>query len=324
MQENFDKAKQLIDASNNILLTMHERMDGDDGGALLALDSHLKKMGKNVVCAIKKRVPPSLAFLFGSHLIVDDIEHDNFDLVITFGCSNIERTGSLKIKNLFLSNDRNQNLKVINIDHHPDNEMFGDVNVVDSHKSSVAELVYDFFLYNHWPISKPVAECLLTGIITDTGCFMHSNTQKTTLEAAGNLMKKGALAEKIISHTFRAKNVSTLKAWGKALANLKYDPKTKIIYSLITDQDLNELGQLPQSAFEGLAETLNTYPEAKFAMFLRQDGEVIKGSLRTEPFKKTDVSNIAKFFGGGGHKMAAGFSVSGRLVRDEAGKWTVV
>ena len=316
MQENFNKAKQLIDSSDNILLTMHERMDGDDGGALLAIGAHLRKNGKKTFYAIKKGVPPSLAFLPDSHLVQDDIDGGNFNLLITFGCSTLHRTGSEKIQNL--------RTKIINIDHHPDNQMFGDINLVDPAKSSVAELVYDFFLHNGWPINKHIAECLLTGIITDTGCFIHSNTQKSTLEAAGNLMKKGALAEKIIGQTFKAKNLNTLKAWGRALANLNYDPKTKIIYSFITDNDLNELGQLPKSAFEGLAETLNTYPEAKFAMFLRQDGEVIKGSLRTEPFKKTDVSGIAKLFGGGGHKMAAGFSVSGKLVRDEAGKWTVV
>jgi len=316
MQENFDKAKQLIDASNNILLTMHERMDGDDGGSVLALANHLEKQGKNVTCAIKQGVPPALKFLPGSHKILDDIDHENFDLLITFGCSNLRRIGSLKIENL--------KLKIINIDHHPDNENFGDLNIVDPKKSSVAELVYDFFVHHNWHIDKDIATCLLTGIITDTGSFQHSNTESSTLKAAGELMKKGALAGSIIEETYKNKDIKTLKAWGRALSDLHYDPKRKIIYSVITQTDLTELGQLPQSAFEGMAETLNTYPEAKFAMFLRQEGDIIKGSLRTDPFKHSDVSAIAKIFGGGGHKMAAGFSVAGKLVRDEAGKWRVV
>ena len=316
MQRVFNEAKNLIDKSNRILLTMHERMDGDDGGSVLALAKHLGKTGKTVTCAIKQGVPKALEFLPGSHLIQDDIAHNNFDLVIACGCSNKQRCGSQKIMAL--------TAPIINIDHHPDNENFGAVNIVDPKKSSVAELVYDFFTYHNWLIDKDIATCLLTGIITDTGSFQHSNTQESTLKTAGELMRKGALIDTIIHHTHKNKDAKTLKAWGKAISNLRYDPKRKIIYSVMTAKDLEELENLPANAFEGLAETLNTYPDAKFALVLRQEGEIIKGSLRTDPFKHTDVAQIAKAFGGGGHKMAAGFSVAGKLVRDEQGRWRVI
>jgi bifunctional oligoribonuclease and PAP phosphatase NrnA len=316
MIEHFTKAKQLIDESNNILLTMHERMDGDDGGSVLAMQHQLEKLGKTVTSAIKKGVPPNLSFLPGSEKISDDINSESFDLVIMFGCSSKDRCGSEKILNLKSS--------ILNFDHHPDNSFFGHVNIVDSKKSSVAELVYDFFVWNNWPINKHIATCLLTGIITDTGSFMHSNTQVSTLQTAADLMRKGAQTNKIIRHTYKNKSFAILKAWGKALENSYYDKENKIIYSVMTDKDLKDVGELPGSAFEGLAETLNTVPEAKFAMFLRQEGETIKGSLRTEPHKNVDVSKIAKLFGGGGHKAAAGFSVMGKLGRDESGKWRVV
>jgi len=334
MNKEFEETKLLIDQSNRILLTMHERMDGDDGGALLAIAKYLKEQDKHVTCSIKKGVPTALRFLPGSQLIVDDITHDDFDLLIIFGCSTLSRTGSLKIQNLPVRQaglkpvsaeaQAEVGLEIINIDHHPDNELFGHVNIVDAEKSSVAELVYDFFLHHKLKMDKDIATCLLTGIITDTGSFMHSNTKSSSLKAAGELMRKGAALDKIIRHTYKSKNESTLKAWGKALSNLHYDPKRKIIYSILTEKDLEGLEALPQGAFEGLTETLNAYPEAKFAMFLRQDGLIIKGSLRTEPFKDTDVSRIAKIFGGGGHKMAAGFSVAGKLVRDEHSKWRVI
>ncbi len=316
MTKEFQKAKKLIDDSHRILLTMHERMDGDDGGALLAMGQQLEKMGKIVTYAIKKGVPPNLSFLPGAEKIADDIGHKNFDLVITFGCSSKDRCGSQKIMSL--------DAPLLNIDHHPDNNNFGHVNIVDPKKSSVAELIYDFFLFNKWEISKDVATCLLTGIITDTGSFMHSNTQSSTFKAAGELMRKGAQTHKIIKHAYKSKNPSVLKAWGRAMENSYYDEKHKIIYSVMTDQDLAEFEKLPQAAFEGFAETLNTVPEAKFAMFLRQEGEIIKGSLRSDAFKNTDVSKIAHIFGGGGHKLASGFSVAGKLVKDEKGKWKVV
>lgn len=334
LEQNFRLAAELIAKSQNILLTMHERMDGDDGGALLALAAHLKTAGKNITCAIKKGVPPALAFLPGSEKILDDIylvssgeaglpkaefdkvKSSNFELLITFGCNVKSRCGSEKIIAL--------NIPTINIDHHPDNTGFGQVNIVDAKKSSVAELVYDWFIYERWPINSAIATCLLTGIITDTGSFMHSNTQSSTLKAAAALLGKGAQSHKIVSQTFKNKTPEMLKAWGKAMENAYYDAKHKIIYSVMTEHDLLEFKNLPQAAFEGFTETLNTMPEAKFAMFLRQDGNVIKGSLRSDMFKNIDVSKIAHIFGGGGHKLAAGFSVTGKLMKDEQGKWKVI
>jgi phosphoesterase RecJ-like protein len=321
MNKEFQQAKNLIDKSQNILLTMHERMDGDDGGSMLAIFHHLSKKGKRITCAIKKGVPPQLKFLPGSEQITDDIETSDFDLLITFGCSELSRTGSTKIAELPVINYK---LSVINFDHHPDNSNFADVNIVDPAKSSVAEMVYDFFQFHNWPITAEVATCLLTGIITDTGSFMHSNTKNSTLKAAAQLMRKGASANRVNRQARQTKNPKILKAWGKALENSYYDKKHKIIYAVMADQDLQSFGQLPQSAFEGFVETLNTFQDAKFAMFLRQDGNLIKGSLRSDPHKNTDVSQIAKIFGGGGHKMAAGFSLTGKLTRDEGGKWKVV
>ncbi|MDR3642446.1 MAG: DHH family phosphoesterase [Candidatus Doudnabacteria bacterium] len=315
MQQAFEQAKNLIDRSSRVLLTMHERMDGDDGGALLAMGDRLEKMGKNVTYAIKKGVPPNLAFLPGTDKIADDINRDDFDLLVTFGCSDKKRCGSEKTMAL--------DVPILNIDHHPDNTNFGHVNVVDHKKSSVAELVYDFFIFCDWPITKETATCLLTGIITDTGSFMHSNTQSSTLKVAAELMRKGAHINNIIKHTYKSKSPQILKAWGKAMENSYFDKKHKIIYSVMTEKDLAEFKNLPQAAFEGFAETLNTFPEAKFAMFLRQDGNIIKGSLRSDIFKNTDVSKIAHIFGGGGHKLASGFSVSGKLMKDDAGKWRV-
>lgn len=316
MEKNFKEAINLIDNAHRILLTMHERMDGDDGGALLAMGAQLEKMGKQVAYAIKKGVPPNLSFLPGSNKIADDISRTDYELLIMFGCSTKDRSGNNKILNL--------KSLILNVDHHPDNKNFGHVNVVDHKKSSVAELVYDFFLFNNWPISKDIATCLLTGIITDTGRFMHSNTHSSTLKAAAGLLRKGAQVHKIINQTYKSKSPQILKAWGLALENSYYDEKNKIIYSVMTEKDLAEFQSLPGAAFEGFTETLNTLPEAKFAMFLRQDGQIIKGSLRSDIFKNIDVAKIANIFGGGGHKLAAGFSVAGKLMKDEAGKWKVI
>ncbi len=316
MQEEFLNAKALLEHSSRILLTMHERMDGDDGGALLAVGQMLEQRGKQVTHIIKKGVPPQLQFLPGSEKISAEYVAGDYDLLVTFGCSTKDRCGIEEIITL--------NIPVLNIDHHQDNSFFGDVNVVDKQKSSVAELVYDFFKFCGWPLNKNIASCLLTGIITDTGSFKHSNTASSTLETSAELMNHGALTSPIIHETFKNKTPEILKAWGIALANSYYDQDRGIIYSVMTELDFKEFTHLPQSAFEGFVETLNSVPEAKFAMFLRQDGNIIKGSLRSDTHKNVDVAKIAQLFGGGGHKQAAGFSIVGKLEKDSTGKWKVV
>lgn len=316
MQQTFKEAKNLINQSNNILLTMHERMDGDDGGSVLAFANYLKPSGKKITCAIKYGVPPNLTFLPGSQCIQDQITKNDFDLIVTFGCSTLNRTG-------LINNVDNLKTKIINIDHHPDNEMFGTINIVDPKKSSVAEIVYDFFIYQNWQIDSKIATCLLTGIIADTGSFLHSNTHSTTLKVAADLVRKGGHPHSITKNVNKSKNAKILKAWGKAIENFFYDEQNKIIISIITEKDFEEIGELPKAAFEGMAEILNTVPEAKFSLFLKQDGPLIKGSLRSETEKSIDVSKIAKLFGGGGHKLAAGFSIAGKLVKNEQGKWKI-
>lgn len=316
MEEQFSKATTLIAAASRILLTTHERTDGDDLGTVLALASHLISQGKQITLAIKGGVPSQLKFLPNSELVVEDIDHENFDLLIISGCSNLERSGNEKIINL--------RIPIINIDHHGDNSNYGTINLVDSAKSAVAELTYDLFIWAGWEITPAVANCLMTGIFTDTGSFMHSNTQSSTLAASAELMKHGAHTHTIASHTYKGKDIAALRAWGKALDNAYYNPKNKIIYSVLTSEDLDNLGNIPQATFEGLVETLNKVPEAKYALFLKQDGQLIKGSLRSESYKGVNVNKIAKIFGGGGHALASGFSLIGKLVRDETGQWQVV
>lgn len=316
MTSDFEKAKQIIERSQRILLTTHERTDGDDYGSISAIALHLETAGKQVYKVVKGGVPSVLHFMTTSQRGLSQLPlEEPYDLLIVSGCSQKIRIGDEAIIGL--------TIPVLNIDHHPDNTLYGDINVVDQKKSSVAELVYDFFHYCHWPITSQIATCLLTGIFTDTGSFMHSNTQASTLTAAAELMRQGARISTIAKHTYKGKNLKALKAWGKALENAFYDTDKKIIYSVLTDEDMDNLGNIPASSFEGLAETLNKVPEAKFALFLKQDGNIVKGSLRSDEHKGTNVNTIAKFLGGGGHKLASGFSIAGKIIKNESGVWEI-
>jgi phosphoesterase RecJ-like protein len=308
MDPQFKKAWALIKENQNIFLTTHESTDGDDLGSLLAIKHVLDRMGKKVTAAVKKGVPSTLKFLPDSNKVADKFTPGEYDLLIIFGCTNIRRPGFDELMGL--------NAKILNIDHHPDNGNFGTVNLVDPDTAAVAELVYYFFKSNKTKIDHNIATCLLTGIFTDTGGFKHANTTAEVLEVASILMKCGARIDKIASQTYGQKRPQALKAWSRGLENTRFDPDGKMIFSVLTQEDLDELGATDED-LKGFVELLNNVPQAKFAMLLTQDGETVKGSLRSEPHKGADVSAIAHSFGGGGHKLAAGFKVKGKLTRKD-------
>lgn len=317
---DFTSAIGLLSKSHKVLLTTHERTDGDDLGSVLALSLVLERMGKKTEIKIKGGVPPSLSFLPQSQKVQDaEYRGEPFDLAVISGCSTLDRTGMRSL--------HPRTLPILNIDHHPDNTRFGDISLVDPSAAAVAEVVYE--LISSWGVNidYEVAQCLLTGIIADTGSFVHSNTSVKTLQIAGALFNKGARPGHITKHTFGHKNSLGLKAWAKALANTQVDYKKQMSYSLITNQDLAELGYPPITVFEGFVETINKIPEANFALFLKQDGPIVKGSLRSDPHKRgggVDVNQLAKKYGGGGHKYAAGFSVRGTLIRAPEGGWKIL
>lgn len=302
----FDQAYGRMISASNILLVTHEGTDGDDLGSLLAVMETLEADGKKARAAVKGGVPQGLMFLPGFEYVQENIRDLDFDLLITFGCNRIGRVGFDELINF--SGD------IINFDHHPDNTSFGKINVVDASTAAVAELVYDFLTYLKKPITKDIALCLLTGIFTDTGGFKHANTTAKVLETAADLMKKGARIEKIAYNTMGQKRPSTVKAWARGLENTRFDKQQQLVFSVLTENDLKEIGATDED-LEGFVELLNHIPQAKFALLLRQDGDAVKGSLRSEQHKDVDVSKIAKIFGGGGHKLASGFKVKGKLVK---------
>lgn len=315
----FEETKNFIESKQKFILCSHARTDGDDGGSMLALASILQSMGKETICLAVGGVPQSLQFLPKQKEILEELPHEAssefYDGIILFGCNNKKRTGFEKLIN--------SKLPFLNIDHHHDNTRYAEVNLVDEEKSSVAELVFDFIKFLKVAVTPDIAKCLLTGIFTDTGSFMHANTQASTLQAAGELMKYGARIDRIHEFTFQNKDIRGLKAWSKALENTRLAKNNEIAVSVMTQEDLDELGEIPSDTFGGLVETLNKIPGTRFAMFLRQDGNQVKGSIRSEENKTMDVSFLAQLLGGGGHKLAAGFEIPGKLKRNPDGSWII-
>ena len=314
--QEFNTLKFVIKESENILLFAHSRPDSDTVGSVLALREYIKDLGKNVEIACLDPFPEYLDNLTPDYFeFPDRLDLKKYNLIIA--TDSVER-GFQKIKNQL-----EENQVVALLDHHPDITIQGDINIIDPTYSSVCEIIYNFFEFSEIKITRPMATFLLLGILGDTGMFQHSNTTSRVLEIASILIKSGAPITKIVNIAFSNKNISTLKLWGKAFEKAKINPKNGLISSVITQEDLRECGGNMEDIAQ-VAGILNTVPGAKFSLILseREDG-IIKGSLRSEEYKGVDVSRIAAMFGGGGHKLASGFEVKGKIIETKTG-WQVV
>lgn len=321
----FKKALELIKKSDNILLTTHEGTDGDDLGSLLGMIRFLKQLGKKYKVVIKGGVPEKYHYLPDHEIVKVQLpaspssaslggpDVSDFDLLVTFGARDMNRIGFKELLQF--------QAPILNFDHHPDNTNFGTVNVVDSNTSAVAELVYHFLKFADAIIDKEIATCLLSGIFYDTGGFKHANTTAEALQVSAELLKRGARIDKIAFQLMGKKTPAAIRAWAKGLENARFDPEKKMVFSVLTEADLKEIGAIDED-LDGFVELLNNLPQSKFALLLRQDGDIVKGSLRSEPQKKIDVSKIAQMFGGGGHKLSSGFKIKGKLIR-EGDAWQI-
>jgi bifunctional oligoribonuclease and PAP phosphatase NrnA len=315
----FQKIKDEITKTKEVLIIAHQNPDGDALGSLLGMHHLLQHLHitDHLFCA--SPIPDYLQFLPGVAAVSADPDMlltKEFQLIIIVDSGDLEYAGVAdyfrQLKGLPI---------VINIDHHPTNRHYGHINLVDTTASSTAEIIYHLLDYFRLPIPKDVATALLTGILTDTGSFSNLSTTPSSMEAASRLMAHGARVKEIISYTFHNKSLSQLQLWGRALSRLKEDPATGIVTTVLTKKDFEELG-LEESS-EGIANFLNNVEKARAIVVLTEKGDgIIKASMRTTR-PDVDVSKIAKFFGGGGHKKASGFSIKGKLVETENG-WKIV
>lgn len=257
-------------------------------------------------------------FLPKFSIIKNEIIPARYDLIILLDCALFSRTGLNDIDEVASSFDN-----ILIIDHHPQKEIKCDekencVSIINSKASSTAVLVYDLLKKMNISITKNIANCLLTGIFTDTGGFQHSNTDSRSLAAAAELMRKGSRVDKIAKNIFNSKSVSAIRLWGMALNRVETNPQTNMAVSYISKKDIADLGAKEED-LSGLINLINTVSDAKFSLLLTEgENNKVRGSLRSEEYKGIDVSRIARSLGGGGHKLASGFELEGDLKNNVA------
>jgi bifunctional oligoribonuclease and PAP phosphatase NrnA len=299
-----------INQANNIVLVPHPNPDGDALGSVTAFVQYLRSINKPHITYCATPSTPKLSFLPHSQNITNDfneVKKTNPDLIIIFDSGDLRYAGiDEHVKSLVPAPT------IINIDHHNTNEHYGTYNMVIPTASSTTEILYHFFRFNNISLNKEIANCLLTGLMTDTDNFSNGATSAKSLAIASKLIHLGADTNLIKHWIFKDLSLNALKLWGMVLSRLDHDKKTDIVHTYLLQTDLNKYN-VSDDETEGIANFMNSLSDGKATLVLKEiEGNMVKGSFRTTR-NDVDVSVWAKSLDGGGHKKAAGFTVSGPI-----------
>ena len=292
----------ILKGKSRIALGGHVRPDGDCVGSCMGLYLYLKDEYPQISTDVYlEEVPEAYRMIKGTDEVKSQIEDgDIYDLFICLDCGDAQRLG--------FSGPLFENAKeTVCIDHHISNEAFADHNYIVPDASSTSELVYT--LLDDGKINKAAAEALYMGIAHDTGVFQYSCTSPETMETAANLMRKGINGSEIIDKTYYEKTYIQNQILVRALLESMLIMDKKCIVSVLRQKSM-EFFQAEPSDLEGIVSQLRQTKGVEVAIFLHEiSPQKFKVSLRSKG--KVDVSETAKYYGGGGHVRAAGVTMEG-------------
>jgi len=311
-EHSFKKLFRLIQKAERILICAHQKPDGDTLGATTSLFNWLVREQKDVSAFCKNTIPDQFCFLDSAHCISHDphIFAQSFDLIIVMDSGNLQYCG---IEDLLAQHESSPT--IVNIDHHPTNKQFGDVNIIITTASSTAEIVARFYSANSIHVDHKMATSILTGLLTDTWNFSNGATNAETMNIGSRMLSAGARFSDIQQNIHRVHRVDTLHLWGRVLDRLRVHPSLDVAVTYILAKDLVGLSEDAESGISNFLNSMLGAHETILVLTEKLDGTV-KGSLRSI---RRDISLLAQSLGGGGHARAAGFTIQGRIQETEAG-----
>lgn len=300
----FSEAIKAIHDHKDIVLATHVLPDGDAVGSVLGLGIALRGLGKNVVATWSGRmeVPEQYNYLSGQELLAsaEDIP-DRPALLIALDCGSRERLGT--VEKQFKRAEM-----TVNIDHHRNNTEYASVNIIGADSPATCEMVYELCRAMGIGIGLDIAENLYTGLVTDTGRFQYTNTNKKAFEMAADMVAIGVDPSRVFRHVYENSTFKRLKLAGTALSKTVLDTDLGFIYTVITKDNFAQTGASVEDT-ENLIDYLRAVAGVEVAAVLKETEGGLRVSLRSTG--KIDVGEIAESKGGGGHKLAAGFNATG-------------
>ena len=289
-----------INNAQTIVVMAHEAPDGDAIGSSLAMCLALKNMGKNVT-VLMKDFPENFSYLAGREFIKTESEIQNYDLAIVLDCPNIRR-----VNEEFIPYFENAKVKV-QFDHHNKNDMFADHNVVNHVAPAASQILVSSFEYLGIEITKEIAECLLTGVITDTNGFRNSNVTVEAFDYASWCLEKGINLPQIYKQSMMTMTRSKFEAQKLTMNRLEFFEDGKIAFTYMTKEDDEAVG-LKAGEHDGIVEIGKSIEGVEVSIFIYEKEVGYKASLRSNEY--VNVSEVCLTFGGGGHIKAAGTNMN--------------
>ncbi len=295
--------EEKLSGTDSVAILGHVRPDGDCLGSTLGLYNYIKDCFPQLRAAVYlEKASAKFAYLEGFQEIRHETDEDTYRLCICLDSSDRERLGAFAC---YLDQAEDS----LCLDHHITNTLYARTNIVAEHASSTCEVLYEQL--SEEAVTKRVAECLYTGIIHDTGVFKYSCTSARTMEIAGRLMEKGVKFGAIIDDSFYRKTYIQNQILGRALLESITFLNGTCIFSALKRAELEFYG-VDGTDLDGIIDQLRLTEGVEVSIFMYETGaQEFKVSMRSQD--RVDVSEIAAFFGGGGHVHAAGCTMSGSI-----------
>ncbi len=308
-KEWIEEIKELLSTPKKIVLTIHFNPDGDSLGSSLALKQYLSKYGHQVEVVAPNCPSPHYMWMPGAKEMVIFSENvtqassliENADIIFSLDYNELSRTGELE------EELRKSQATFIMIDHHPNPESFTKYLFSDPKASSASELTFEFIqsLNGLSQMKKSVAECLFTGIMTDTGLFNHNSNNPSTYRVVAQLLECGIDKDQIKYRVFDTNSIDRMRLMGYSLSErMVIESKYNTGYIYLTLDDLKRFN-FKKGDHEGLVNYPLSVEGVRFSILIIEQEEFVKVSMRSKG--NFDVNLLMReHFSGGGHKNAAG------------------
>ena len=315
--EDIAKAREILSSAKRVRVICHRNPDGDALGSMLGAGLAIEKAfpDKEIHFHCKDAVPETFHFLPGSKRLEGPPILQKDDVVVFVDCAVPKMTEFHETHpELF-----DGTYRTIWVDHHPGAANFATVNIVIPSAASTCEILVELLERLEFALDSDTATCLLTGVYTDTGGLVHSNTTAHVYRTVAKLMRSGARRQEVVDAVFRRQKLSTLRLWGRVLEKINLTEEGGAV-SAVTEGDFRATGA-DYAELTGAIDYVNAVPGMRFSMVLSERDGKVKGSIRTLR-DDVDVAEMAGKYNGGGHRRAAGFAVQGKLKPEF--RWKVV
>lgn len=290
-------AAQALCRAERVLLAAHLNPDGDTMGSVLALGEALACAGKRTSVVCVDEVPLPYRFMPGAENFLRQPPDEPFDTAVALDCDGEHRLGRVVAAGV------RKAPCVIEIDHHTGTARYGDIVVVDSTAAATGELVFELLRVMALPINPAIATNLYVAVLTDTGSFRFANTTPRTLRIAAELVECGADPAAIAEQVYETRPLPAIELLGRALSSIKVSSDGAVAWSRLTEADFERAGASDADT-EGIVNHLRAIAGVKVGVLFRQVNGRVRVSLRAR--EPVNVARVARVFGGGGHRVAAG------------------